>query len=125
MSISKKPLAIVAAVIVLGFLGWGLYQAFQPQRLPLQGQMDAQEVNVSSKVPGRVGELYVKLGQTVPKGELLFQLTSPEVDAKIAQATAATQSIGHQQAANAHQLAALVEQRRAAVVAHRRAGEQG
>ena len=92
MSTSKKPLAIVAAVIVLGFVGWGLYQAFQPQRLPLQGQMDAQEVNVSSKVPGRVGQLYVKLGQTVPKGELLFQLTSPEVDAKIAQATAATQA---------------------------------
>jgi HlyD family secretion protein len=92
MSISKKPLAIVAAVIVLAFVGWGLYQAFLPQRLPLQGQMDAQEVNVSSKVPGRVGELYVKLGQTVPKGELLFQLTSPEVDAKIAQATAATQA---------------------------------
>ena len=65
MSTSKKPLAIVAAVIVLAFVGWGLYQAFQPQRLPLQGQMDAQEVNVSSKVPGRVGELYVKLGQTV------------------------------------------------------------
>ncbi|MEG1117510.1 MAG: biotin/lipoyl-binding protein, partial [Janthinobacterium sp.] len=84
MSTSKKPLAIVAAIIVLGFVGWGLYQAFQPQRLPLQGQMDAQEVNVSSKVPGRVGELYVKLGQTVPKGQVLFQLTSPEVDAKIA-----------------------------------------
>ncbi|MCC7643964.1 MULTISPECIES: HlyD family secretion protein [unclassified Janthinobacterium] len=92
MSTSKKPLAIVAAVIVLAFVGWGLYQALQSQRLPLQGQMDAQEVNVSSKVPGRVGELYVKLGQTVPKGELLFQLTSPEVDAKIAQATAATQA---------------------------------
>ena len=92
MSTSKKPLAIVAGIVVLGFVGWGLYQAFQPQRLPLQGQMDAQEVNVSSKVPGRVGELYVKLGQTVPKGQLLFQLTSPEVDAKIAQATAATQA---------------------------------
>ncbi|MEG2962941.1 MAG: biotin/lipoyl-binding protein, partial [Janthinobacterium sp.] len=92
MSTSKKPLAIGAALIVLAFVGWGLYQAFQPQRLPLQGQMDAQEVNVSSKVPGRVGELYVKLGQTVPKGQLLFQLTSPEVDAKIAQATAATQA---------------------------------
>ena len=92
MSTSKKPLAIGAALIVLAFVGWGLYQAFQPQRLPLQGQMDAQEVNVSSKVPGRVGELYVKLGQTVPKGHLLFQLTSPEVDAKIAQATAATQA---------------------------------
>lgn len=84
--------AVALVIFVLAFVGWGLYQAFQPQRLPLQGQMDAQEVNVSSKVPGRVGELYVKLGQTVPKGQILFQLTSPEVDAKIAQATAATQA---------------------------------
>ena len=92
MSTSKKPLAIVAAIIVLGFVGWGLYQAFQPQRLPLQGQMDAQEVNVSSKVAGRVGQVNVKLGDTVSQGQLLFQLTSPEVDAKVAQATAAAQA---------------------------------
>ncbi len=95
MSTSKKPWTFGTAALIilaLAFVGWGLYQAFLPQRLPLQGQMDAQEVNVSSKVPGRVGELYVTLGQTVPKGELLFQLTSPEVDAKIAQATAATQA---------------------------------
>ena len=49
-----------------GLVGWGLYQAFQPQRLPLQGD-GAQEVNVSSKVPGRVGELYVKLGRRCRK----------------------------------------------------------
>lgn len=92
MSTSKQRIAAAAGVVVLIFIGWGLYQAFQPQRLPLQGQMDAQEVNVSSKVAGRVGELNVKLGDTVAKGQVLFQLTSPEVDAKIAQATAASQA---------------------------------
>lgn len=92
MSNIKKQLAGAAGIVVLGLVAWGLYAAYQPQRLPLQGQMDAQEVNVSSKVAGRVGELYVKLGQTVPKGHVLFQLTSPEVDAKVAQATAATQA---------------------------------
>jgi len=92
MSNLKKQLAGLAGIAVIGFVVWGLYAAYQPQRLPLQGQMDAQEVNVSSKVAGRVGELYVRLGQTVPKGEVLFRLTSPEIDAKIAQATAATQA---------------------------------
>jgi len=92
MSTSKQRIAGLLGVLVLIFIGWGLYQAFQPQRLPLQGQMDAQEVNVSSKVAGRVGELNVKLGDTVAKGQVLFQLTSPEVDAKIAQATAASQA---------------------------------
>lgn len=92
MSTFKKQLAGLLGIIVLIFVGWGLYQAFQPQRLPLQGQMDAQEVNVSSKVAGRVGQVNVKLGDTVSQGQLLFQLTSPEVDAKVAQATAAAQA---------------------------------
>lgn len=92
MSTFKKQLAGLLGIIVLIFVAWGLYQAFQPQRLPLQGQMDAQEVNVSSKVAGRVGQVNVKLGDTVSQGQLLFQLTSPEVDAKVAQATAAAQA---------------------------------
>ncbi|MGK5027541.1 HlyD family secretion protein [Janthinobacterium sp. RB2R34] len=92
MSTSKKQLAGLLGMVILIFIAWGLYQAFQPQRLPLQGQMDAQEVNVSSKVAGRVGQVNVKLGDTVSQGQLLFQLTSPEVDAKIAQATAAAQA---------------------------------
>ena len=92
MSTFKKQLAALLGIIVLIFVAWGLYQAFLPQRLPLQGQMDAQEVNVSSKVAGRVGQVNVKLGDTVSQGQLLFQLTSPEVDAKVAQATAAAQA---------------------------------
>ena len=82
---------LLIAVIVI-FLGFGLYKAFQPQKLPLQAQMEAQEVNVSSKVTGRVGSLNVKLGQTVKAGEILFELDSPEVQAKIDQATAAEQA---------------------------------
>ena len=92
MSTSKQRIAAAAGILALIFIGWGLYQAFQPQRLPLQGQMDAQEVNVSSKVAGRVGQLNVRLGDTVAQGQVLFQLTSPEVDAKVAQATAASQA---------------------------------
>ena len=92
MSTFKKQLAGLLGIVILVFVAWGLYRAFQPQRLPLQGQMDAQEVNVSSKVAGRVGQVNVKLGDTVSQGQLLFQLTSPEVDAKVAQATAAAQA---------------------------------
>lgn len=88
----KSALAKLSVLAVLAFLGWGLYQAFQPQVLPLQGQIDAQEVNVSSKVPGRVAAVHVQLGQTVKPGELLFELASPEVQAKIAQVTAAGQA---------------------------------
>lgn len=87
---SARIYLLIAVVLV--FLGFGLYKAFQPQHLPLQAQMEAQEVNVSSKVTGRVGTLHVQLGQSVKEGELLFELDSPEVQAKIDQATAAEQA---------------------------------
>ncbi len=92
MSTFKKQLAGLLGIVILIFVAWGLYQSFQPQRLPLQGQMDAQEVNVSSKVAGRVGQVKVKLGDTVSQGQVLFQLASPDVDARVAQATAAAQA---------------------------------
>ncbi|QOY95105.1 efflux RND transporter periplasmic adaptor subunit [Massilia sp. UMI-21] len=86
---STRRLYAGAALVVLALLGWGLYLAFQPVRIPVQGQIEAQEINVSSKVPGRVGQVHVELGQVVARGELLFELDSPEVRAKVAQAEAA------------------------------------
>ncbi|MBZ2205679.1 HlyD family secretion protein [Massilia soli] len=86
---TRRLIGAVAAAAVLALLGWGLYKAFQPPRDPVQGQVEAQETNVSSKVPGRVGRVHVQLGQTVRRGDLLFELDSPEVRAKVAQAEAA------------------------------------
>jgi HlyD family secretion protein len=92
-SLKKKPVLVwLVILVVLSLLAWGLFQAFRPQALPLQAQMDAQEINVSSKVPGRVGVVHVQLGQTVAAGALLFELTSAEVQAKVVQATAAGQA---------------------------------
>lgn len=96
MAASSKKRLIGAAigVIVLALLGWGLYQSGKPVREPVQGQIEAQEVNVSSKVPGRVGKVHVVLGQQVAKGAPLFELDSPEVRAKLAQAEAARDAAG-------------------------------
>ncbi|WP_426212426.1 HlyD family secretion protein [Massilia sp. TWP1-3-3] len=87
-SFRKRILPALIGVLILAFLAWGLYKAFQTTPDPVQGQIEAQEVNVSSKVPGRVGKVHVQLGQVVKAGELLFELDSPEVLAKVAQANA-------------------------------------
>ena len=86
---TRRLFAGVLAIVIVALLGWGMYLAFQPVRDPVQGQIEAQEVNVSSKVPGRVGQVHVQLGQLVKPGDLLFELDSPEVRAKVAQAEAA------------------------------------
>lgn len=88
----KRVPAVLAGVLVLALLAWGLVRAFQPVPEALQGQIEAQEVNVSSKVPGRVGRVHVQLGQAVSRGQLLFELDSPEVRAKLVQAQAAREA---------------------------------
>jgi HlyD family secretion protein len=91
---TRRLLGGAAAAVVIALLGWGVYQAFRPVHDPVQGQIEAQEVNVSSKVPGRVGQVHVQLGQAVKRGDLLFELDSPEVRAKVAQAAAARDAAG-------------------------------
>ncbi|MEZ4416474.1 MAG: efflux RND transporter periplasmic adaptor subunit [Gemmatimonadota bacterium] len=82
---SALPVAGVAflVLVVLGFL-----RALVPTRHPLQGQIEAQEIHVSSKVPGRVGQVLVRPGDRVQAGAPLFVLDSPEVEAKVEQARA-------------------------------------
>jgi HlyD family secretion protein len=89
---AKKIGRAIAAIAVAAFLIWGLVKSFGPRTVPLQAQMDAQEINVSSKVSGRVGKLNVRVGDTVAAGDILFELDSPEVRAKVAQARAAHQA---------------------------------
>lgn len=86
---TRRILLVCTGLAVAAFLAWGLARALAPQALPLQGQIEAQEVNVSSKVAGRVGRLHVRLGQSVQAGDLLFELDSPEVQARITQARSA------------------------------------
>lgn len=55
----------------------------------LQGQVEARQINVAPKVPGRVKAIYKKEGDHVKTGDLLLELESTELDAKLAQAQAA------------------------------------
>lgn len=54
----------------------------------LQGQVEVKRVNVSSKVPGRVEELLVYEGEEVEEGQAVAQLSSTEIEAKMAQVDA-------------------------------------
>jgi HlyD family secretion protein len=56
------------------------------------GMVDATEVDITSKIPGRVSELFVREGQAIKRGDKLVTLRSEEILAKFAQATAASQA---------------------------------
>ncbi|MEZ9057822.1 HlyD family secretion protein [Vibrio pelagius] len=92
---SVKPL--IASIIGIGIIGWvgySFYQAYLPQPVRIQGQIEAQQYSISSKVPGRIDQVFVRKGDTVEKGQLIFSLLSPEIDAKLEQAKAGEKAAG-------------------------------
>lgn len=90
----KKTLILIALFIVLIFawVSFTFYKAYQPKPLVLQGEIDAQSYSVSSKIPGRINEIYVKKGDMLHKNQKVFSITSPEVQAKLKQAQAAQEA---------------------------------
>ncbi len=81
--IALAVLAVVIAVVcIIGWITYGKNNEI------LQGQAEATEYRVSSKVPGRILEFKVKEGQMVKAGDTLAIIEAPEVMAKKAQAEA-------------------------------------
>lgn len=89
---TRRLIAIGLALGLLALLVWGFWRAAQPPPEAFQGQMEARETDIAGKVTGRIAEVLVKEGDRIQAGALLVRMDSPEVAAKIAQATAAQQA---------------------------------
>ncbi|MFC3551007.1 HlyD family secretion protein [Lysobacter cavernae] len=79
-----RLLLVIAALAVIGVLVWWL----RPGEPLLQGQVEATQVNVGAKVPGRIDTVLVREGAAVKKGQVLATLATPEIQAKASQADA-------------------------------------
>ncbi len=90
-------LTLLLVIAVVSLIGWIV---LKPDPVVLQGQAEAKEVRVSGKVPGRIEKFLTAEGKFVSKGDTLVILSSPEIDAKLMQATSA------EEAANAQNLKA-------------------
>lgn len=73
---------VIATVCVIGSITYGKTNEI------MQGQIEATEYRVSSKVPGRILEFRVNEGDRVKAGDTLAIIEAPEVMAKKAQAEA-------------------------------------
>lgn len=90
---NKQGVALGAVLLAaVGFTAWGFWQVSRPVPVPIQGQMEAQETDVAPKVTARIAEILVKEGDRLSVGSPLLRLDSPEVSAKLAQATAAQEA---------------------------------
>lgn len=85
--ISSRLALPLAAVVALAGCGG---RAAPPA--PITGLVDATEVDVASKIPGRVKRLAVREGDAVKEGEELAVIESQEIAAKIDQVNAALEA---------------------------------
>lgn len=77
--------AFVGVFIILVILGVALWYMSAPSVSYLQGQVEATQINVASKIPGRIDQILVKEGDVVEADQLLAIISTPEIDAQLSQ----------------------------------------
>jgi len=98
----KKTLTtLIILAAIAAFMVYTFIVVFKKEPVVLQGEVEATQIKVSSKIPGRVQQIAVKKGQKVQKGDFIFSIDSPEINAKLAEATAA-RSAANAQKQKAH-----------------------
>ena len=90
---ARNRVFLILGLLTIGSLIWYLTTTHQPSDLELIGTVDANEVLVSSKIPGRIQTLTVDEGQEVKAGQLIAIIESEDLQAarKAAEATASSQ----------------------------------
>jgi HlyD family secretion protein len=84
-------LTVTGVCVLLVLVVYSAIVICMPKPLEVQGEVDATQVRVASKVVGRLDSVTVNKGDAVTRGQLLFILSSPEINARLDQANAALQ----------------------------------
>lgn len=81
MKITNKILIISFAIILLAILTLSILGIFlmKDKDIVLQGQIEAEEYNISGLLPGRIEDIYVEKGDRVKKGDTLVHIISREM----------------------------------------------
>lgn len=76
----------IVLIIIVALIGYHLKHS---EPIILQGTVECTTYRASSKIAGRIEKMNLHEGQHVTKGELLYTLSTPELNAKLQQAEAA------------------------------------
>jgi HlyD family secretion protein len=91
----KRWFIIAAAVILLGG-GYYAWRTFGDRGLPAgiasgNGRIEATEIDIAAKIPGRIREILVREGDFVKAGQVLVRMNTDQLEAKRRQAEAELQ----------------------------------
>ena len=90
---ARNRVFLILGLLTVGSLIWYLVTVRPSADLEIIGTVDANEVMVSARIPGRIQTLLVDEGQDVKAGQLIAVIESEDLDAahKAAEANAASQ----------------------------------
>lgn len=132
---SRKAILRVVLVLALAGGGYLLWRSLQPTPLPDgiasgNGRIEGTEIDVATKIPGRIAEVLVNEGEFVTAGQVLARMDTASLDAQLREARAQLQrarigvetanSLVTQRQAEKTAAEAVVAQRAAQVDAARR-----
>src|ERR1700739_3100031 len=78
---ARNRVFMILGLLTVGSLIWYLLTARPPSELMLIGTVDANEVLVSAKIPGRIEDLAVEEGQQGQQGQLVAVVESKDLEA--------------------------------------------
>jgi len=84
----KRSYIILSIPVVLAIVGIIvlLVNSFAPKHEFIGGIVEVSDVDIASKIPGRIDTIYAEEGAQVQKGQILARMESKEMDAKVEQA---------------------------------------
>ena len=84
----KRSYIILSLPVVLAIVGIIvlLADSFATTHEVIGGIVEVSDVDVASKIPGRIDNIYAEEGDHVQKGQILAKMESKEMDAKVEQA---------------------------------------
>ncbi|HEY9189115.1 MAG TPA: efflux RND transporter periplasmic adaptor subunit [Ignavibacteria bacterium] len=85
----KKLVLIIPLSVAIIAIAILLFRAFNPSKEYITGVVETTEIDVASKIPGRIDSVFVSEGDKVEKGQILATLESKEINAKVEQARGA------------------------------------
>lgn len=89
---ARNRVFIILGILFVAALAWYLLSTTRTEDLQLIGTVDANEVVVSSRIPGRIQTLTVDEGDQVQSGQLIATIQSDDLAAARAAAAAAAES---------------------------------
>ena len=86
---SKNIILGVGLLVILSLIVIAGWIMATPPSIILQGETEAKQIKVASKIPGRIEHILVRVGESVNVGDTLIEIGTPELDAKRYQAESA------------------------------------